>query len=91
VLKPDVVLFGETPPQKAINDAQKAVSTSDVLLAIGTSAVVYPAAHLPVTAKNHNAKIIEINMEPTHLSEMFSDIFIQGSASEILHTITSQL
>ena len=86
-LKPDVVLYGETPPEKALISSQKAVLSCDVLMVIGTSATVYPAAHLPVIAKKHDARIIEINVEPSYLTETFSDIYLQGSASEVLSKI----
>jgi NAD-dependent deacetylase len=91
VLKPDVILFGEAPPKQAMMRAQEAVSTCEILLVIGTSALVYPAAHLPVIAKKHQSKIIEINMAPTPLTEMFSDVFLQGSASDILKEIGNML
>ena len=90
-LKPNVILYGETPPEQALVSSHEAVSTCNVLLVIGTSAMVYPAAHLPVIAKKHQANIIEINIEPTHLTDMYSDIFLQGSASEILTEIVDNL
>ena len=63
VLKPNTVLFGEQLPPEALEVAIRESSTCRVMLVIGTSAVVYPAAHLPVVAKQHGAKIVEINIE----------------------------
>lgn len=63
VLKPNTVLFGEQLPPEALEMAIRESSTCRVMLVIGTSAVVYPAAHLPVVAKQHGAKIVEINIE----------------------------
>jgi NAD-dependent deacetylase len=63
VLKPNTVLFGEQLPTEALEVAIRESSTCRVMLVIGTSAVVYPAAHLPVVAKQHGAKIVEINIE----------------------------
>ena len=63
VLKPNTVLFGEQLPPEALEVAIRESSTCRVMLVIGTSAVVYPAAHLPVVAKQHGAKVVEINIE----------------------------
>jgi len=63
VLKPNTVLFGEQLPPEALEAAIHESSTCRVMLVIGTSAVVYPAAHLPAVAKQHGAKIVEINIE----------------------------
>ncbi|MGB5620783.1 MAG: NAD-dependent deacylase [Desulfobacterales bacterium] len=63
VLKPNTVLFGEQLPPEALEVAIRESSTCRVMLVIGTSAVVYPAAHLPAIAKQHDAIIVEINIE----------------------------
>ena len=63
VLKPNTVLFGEQLPPEALEAAIRESSTCRVMLVIGTSAVVYPAAHLPAVAKQHGAIIVEINIE----------------------------
>jgi NAD-dependent deacetylase len=63
VLKPNTVLFGEQLPPQALEKASLESQTCDIMLVIGTSAVVYPAASLPSIAKQHGAKIIEINIE----------------------------
>ena len=63
VLKPNTVLFGEQLPPEALEVAIRESSTCRVMLVIGTSAIVYPAAHLPAVAKQNGAKIVEINIE----------------------------
>ncbi|MFZ0240203.1 MAG: NAD-dependent deacylase [Desulfobacterales bacterium] len=63
VLKPDTVLFGEPLPKIALEAAYRKSQACRAMLVIGTSAAVYPAAHLPVVAKQQGAKIIEINVE----------------------------
>jgi NAD-dependent deacetylase len=63
VLKPNTVLFGEQLPPEEMEVAIRESSTCRVMLVIGTSAVVYPAAHLPAVAKRHGAIIVEINIE----------------------------
>ena len=63
VLKPNTVLFGEQLPPDALEAAIRESSSCKVMLVIGTSAVVYPAAQLPIVAKQNGATIVEINIE----------------------------
>jgi NAD-dependent protein deacetylase/lipoamidase len=81
--RPDVVLFGETLPEGVFERAEQSASRADLFFVIGTSAVVYPAAGLPIVAKQSGARIIEINPEQTDIS-MFADITVLGKAGEIL-------
>jgi NAD-dependent deacetylase len=87
ILKPDVVFFGEPIPGEAQARAFEEARTCDLVLVVGTSAVVYPAAGIPTLAKQGGAKIIEINMEPTPLTGRISDYLIQGPAGSILPQI----
>ncbi|MBP7735598.1 MAG: NAD-dependent deacylase [Spirochaetes bacterium] len=84
VLKPGMVFFGEALPFGALMEARLLAGTADAMLIIGTSAVVNPAAELPVVAKGNRAKIIEINIEPTGLTNSITDVFIRGRAEEVL-------
>jgi NAD-dependent deacetylase len=61
------------------------------VLVIGTSAVVYPAASIPITAKERGATVIEINMEPTPLTDQISDYLISGCAGEIIPAIVEEV
>lgn len=63
VLKPNTVLFGESLPPQALESASREAQACRTMLVIGTSAVVYPAAALPSIARQHGAKIIEVNIE----------------------------
>ena len=63
VLKPNTVLFGESLPPQALEDASREAQTCRTMLVIGTSAVVYPAAALPSLAGRNGATIIEVNIE----------------------------
>jgi NAD-dependent deacetylase len=82
-LKPDVVLFGELLPPAAFAAAQHAAQRARVLLLIGTSAVVHPAASLPRTAMGAGARLVEINVATTELSPL-CDYRLVGRASEVL-------
>ena len=90
-LKPNVVLFGETPPFHAMRISEEEAMYCDVLLLIGTSAVIYPAANIPFIASNNDAIIIEINTEPSDLTSRITDYFLQGSAGDILNEITTMI
>lgn len=83
ILKPDMVFFGEPIPAESQYKAQVAARQCGVMLVVGTSAVVYPAAQIPLIAKNSGAVIIEVNLEETQLTGTVTDIFLQGSASRV--------
>jgi len=84
ILKPDVVFFGEAIPYNAQVKSMYLAKVSDLVLVIGTSAVVYPAAQIPITAKEYGAKIIEINKEKTSLSDGIASYSIEGPAGEVM-------
>lgn len=66
--RPDVVWFGEALPVESLNRAMDAASQAEVMLSVGTSAMVQPAASLPLVALEAGALLIEINPDPTPLS-----------------------
>jgi NAD-dependent deacetylase len=82
--RPGVVWFGEPLPEGMMMEAEHAVQSADVLLVVGTSAVVYPAAGLiPLAKQRKTTKVIEINPESTPYSDMV-DAALRGPAGEIL-------
>jgi len=81
-LRPDIVWFGEPLPETVMSQAAQASVQADYFLVVGTSALVYPAAGLPLLAKQNRAQVIEVNTEKTPLSEF--TIYLPGKASEIL-------
>jgi NAD-dependent deacetylase len=91
ILKPDVVFFGEPIPPEAQNRSFEEARTCDLVLVVGTSALVYPAAGIPPLAKQNGAKVVEINMEPTPLTGFVSDYLIQGSTGIILPQIVDEI
>lgn len=91
VLKPDAVFFGEPIPEEAYREADRASRASTLMVVIGTSAIVYPAASMPVVAKHCGAKVIEVNPEPTPLTGSVSDYIIYGTAASVLPRIVSAL
>lgn len=86
MIRPDVVWFGEMLPQEIFSEAEKKASESDVCFIVGTSAVVYPAAYIPISAKEAGAILIEINIEPTNITNQV-DYSLMGKAGEVLPKI----
>ncbi len=91
IYRPDCVLFGEMIPPHHLMRSRQVSSECDLMLVIGTSATVHPAAMIPLTAKEAGAMIIEINPEPTPLTEQASDIFLQGKAGDVMNRIIAVL
>ncbi len=83
MLRPGVVWFGEALPQDVWLAAEKAARSADLFLVVGTSAVVYPAAGLAQIAKSSGARVVEINIAETQLSDQI-DEFLQGPSGELL-------
>ena len=82
-LKPTVVLFGEPMPVDAVEDALSLARRADVMLVVGTSLVVYPAADIPLVASRAGAEIIIVNAEPTPMDGLAA-VVIHGRAGEVL-------
>lgn len=106
VLKPDAVFFGEAIPQDALKRSFREADECDLMLVIGTSAQVEPAASLPRIAKGMHSllrglggiplmkprcSVIEINWEPTPLTGDVSDFLIQGRSGDVLSAIEQKI
>lgn len=83
MLRPAVIWFGELLPLDVWQAAEEACMAAEVMLVVGTSAVVYPAAGLVPLAKSAGAKVIEVNPEDTPLSPLL-DCTLRGNAGELL-------
>ena len=84
LMKPDVVMFGEPIPSQALVEAARLAETCNVMIVVGTSAQVYPAARLPVLARQNGAFIIEANIEETDFTRSVTHAFLKGPAGETL-------
>jgi NAD-dependent deacetylase len=89
-VRPDVVWFGEMLPEAEWRASVRAAESAEVFLSIGTSAVVYPAASLPLLAKQRGAFLVEINPEPTPLTTQ-TDEFLQGPSGIVLPALVHAL
>lgn len=83
LLRPHIVWFGESLFAEDLSRCEAALRTCEVLLVIGTSGVVYPAAGFASIAKEAGAFVAEINLEPTPQTGLV-DLSLQGRAKEIV-------
>jgi NAD-dependent deacetylase len=83
LLRPDVVWFGEPLPYETLKRALRAVEACDLMLVVGTSGLVQPAASMGQAALQRGAAVIEVNLDPTPTSREVTH-FLQGKAGEIL-------
>lgn len=88
VLKPNTVLFGEQLPAQALSEAQQESLNADIMLLIGTSAVVYPAAAMPQLTKGKGGQVIEINIQNEFA---FTDYFVGEKAGTALPNILKEI
>jgi len=90
VLRPDVVLFGESLPDDAIATANRLAHRADCFLAVGSSLTVHPAAGLPVRATRSDATLGIVNLEPTEKDDV-ADIVLTGDVTAVLPAIEERL
>jgi NAD-dependent deacetylase len=83
LIKAATISFGQAMPEVPMRRAQELSLACDLLLAIGSSLVVYPAAGLPVLAKRNGAALVIINREPTELDEL-ADLVIRAEIGAVL-------
>jgi NAD-dependent deacetylase len=89
MLRPDVVFFDEPLDRTTIESAYSEASLADILLVVGTSAVVYPAAYIPILAKQTGSKIIEFNIEYTPLSTYADATIIEDACKSLPRLVQS--
>lgn len=90
LLRPHIVWFGESLDPAVLHNAFLLSSGCEVMFVIGTSAVVQPAASLPLSAAEAGAKVVEINIDPTPLTS-YADFSFRGKAGDILPLIDEEL
>ncbi len=83
LLRPHIVWFGEALDEQILTDSVRAVESCDVMVIVGTSGLVYPAAMLMPAAKANGAFVIEINLGPTPYSSDVA-LSLQGRAKDIV-------
>ena len=88
LLRPHIVWFGESLAQEDLDQSFQALRHCELLLIIGTSGLVYPAASFAPIAKEHGAFVIELNLDPTPQSDLV-DVSIQGRAKDLVPQLVS--
>ncbi|GAB4534772.1 MAG: NAD-dependent protein deacylase Cob2 [Anaerolineae bacterium] len=86
VMKPNVILFGEQLPLDVLAAARQDTRACDLMLVIGSSLTVEPAADLPLMALNQHAKLVIVNYQPTYLDER-ADVLIHADLAEVMPRI----
>lgn len=83
ILKPDVVLFGEPLPEEAIVQAQEEALHCDLMIVVGSSLEVMPAADLPALAVRSGARLVLINLGMTPYDHL-ADVLIRADVAQVL-------
>jgi NAD-dependent deacetylase len=89
VLKPDTVLFGEQMPPGAMREGRRLAEETDVLLAVGSSLTVDPAASLPRMAGRGNATLVVVNLDETPVDPL-ADYVLREPVEEALPAIADR-
>ena len=90
IMKPATVAFGQPMPERETREAEVRAAACDLFLAVGSSLVVYPAAQMPLIAKDNGAKLIIINLEPTP-HDHYANIVIHEKTGPVLSQIVDQV
>lgn len=90
ILKPDVVFFGEPLPEETLSLAMRQARECDLFIVVGSSLVVYPAAYLPLIAKEAGAALVIVNLTETP-ADGIADVVIRAKAGETMGRIISRL
>jgi NAD-dependent deacetylase len=89
-VRPDVVWFGEMLPPRLLEQAWQDARTCDLMLVVGTSGLVQPAAQLPLVARAAGRMVIDVNPEPGPISRS-ADLYLQGASGQILPRILARM
>jgi len=90
ILKPDGVFFGEALPQKALSDATFHSRHCDLFMVVGSTIVVYPAAYMPMYARENGAKLVIINLGSTPIDSQ-ATVLISAKAGETMSKVIDKL
>ncbi|HZV49801.1 MAG TPA: NAD-dependent deacylase [Candidatus Dormibacteraeota bacterium] len=89
-LKPEVVLFGEPLPARALMEAFELARGCDLMLVVGSSLQVYPAADVPSTAVERGVPLIVVNDEPTPV-DVAATVVLRGRSGELLPRLEAEV
>jgi NAD-dependent deacetylase len=87
LIKPDFIFFGENIPVEAYEKSVNAANKTDVVIVVGSTGEVVPAAHMPFLAQQNGASIIEVNPERSKFTGSITDIHLAGKAGEVMEQL----
>ena len=90
IVKDDIVMFGEPIPSDVLVSCQAEAKQSDCMIVVGTSAIVYPAASLPLIVKDRGGVMIEVNPLESEMSEI-CDVVVRASSGEAMPALVETL
>jgi len=91
ILKPNFIFFGEGIPEPVGSRSFQAARGCDTMIIIGTTGEVMPACLIPYQAKESGATLIEINTEPSKYTSLITDVFLHGTATEMMASLANQV
>lgn len=90
ILKPATISFGQAMPERETHEAQVRSADCDLFLVAGSSLVVYPAAQMPLIARDNGAKLVIVNLTPTP-HDGYADIVIHEKTGQVLPQVVEQV
>ncbi len=91
VLKPDFVFYGEGIPPRAYENSAQMAQQADVMIIVGTAGQVMPACSLPLAAKEHGCKIIEVNPRESSYTGHITDLYFPQFATQFFGELAKEL
>ena len=91
VLKPDFVFYGEGIPPRAYENSAQMAQNADVMIVVGTAGQVMPACSLPLAAKEHGCKIIEVNPRESSYTGHITDLYFAQPATQFFGDLAKEL
>lgn len=88
-IKPAVVFFGEAMPAQTVRESLQLAQECDLMLVVGSSLQVYPAADVPLTASESGAPLVIVNAEPTPFDQLAA-VVLRGQAGSVLPRLWAQ-
>ena len=90
ILKPDAVFFGEALPAGVLDEAVKRASRCDLCIVIGSTLLVYPAAYIPIYARDAGAKIVIVNIGTTPMDDQAA-VCVEGKAGDVMSRVLKRV